>query len=159
MPSTFPFGVGMSHVRGLIKIIRENGGSISISGLAEESEEDVDDLIPLIEACKLLGFVVVAKSDIKLTPKGTKISTPGVSSRAIIRESLPRIEPFKSTIKALSAGGRNTEELLAYLQSKKVLPESSEISEQMLLDMLLTWGVRSRLLSYDQESNRWILVA
>ena len=38
MNSLFPSDVGMSHVRGVVKIIKENGGNISISKLAEERD-------------------------------------------------------------------------------------------------------------------------
>ncbi len=158
MSTLFPSDVGMSHVRGLVKIIKEHGGSISITDLAEESEEDVDDLLPLIEASKLLGFIKVARSDIKLVPKGEKLFTPGISARAVIRESLSKIEPFKSAIKELSEGSKSTSDLFAALRAKGVFPQD-EHSEETLIKLLLTWGVRSKLLGYDQENESWILVS
>lgn len=157
MSSLFPSDVGMSHVRGIVKIIKENGGRISISKLAEESEEDVDDLLPLLEASKLLGFISITRSDVKLTPRGERLITG--ATRAIIRESLSKIEPFKSTIKALSGGSKTTPELFEYLRSKDVYPEEGEHSSETLLKLLLAWGVRSKLLSYDEENETWVLIA
>ncbi|HUB92862.1 MAG TPA: AAA-associated domain-containing protein [Candidatus Saccharimonadales bacterium] len=148
----------MSHVRGIVKIIKENNGKISISQLAEEAEEDVDDLLPLLEASKLLGFIVITKSDAKITPKGEKLAS-GAYTRTIIRESLTKIEPFKSTIKALSEGSKTTVELFEYLSANSVFPQDGEHSSESLLKMLLTWGVRSKLLSYDQETETWTLIS
>ncbi len=156
MASLFPSDVGMSHVRGVVKIIKDNGGKISISKLAEESEEDVDDLLPLLEACKLLGFITIARSDIKLTPKGGKLVAG--ASRKIIRESLLSIEPFKGTIKALSKGSRTTNELFEYLKENGIFPKEGDHSSETLLNTLLSWGVRSKLLSYNEENETWILV-
>ncbi len=156
MNSLFPSDVGMSHVRGVVKIIKENKGNISISKLAEESEEDVDDLLPLIDACRLLGLVKVTRSRLKLTEKGETIIKG--STRAIIRQSLPGIEPFKSVIKALEGGSKSTSELLEYLKEKELLTEKTETENEKLVTMLLTWGVRSKLLSYDEEDERWMLV-
>lgn len=155
MTNLFPSDVGMSHVRGIVKIINENGGKVSISKLAEEAEEDVDDLIPLIEACKLLGFVTVAKSDIKITEKGKKLGTG--SPMRTIRENLLTIEPFKSTIKELSEGNKTTAELFQKLNDDGVFPKEGEHSAETLLKILLAWGVRSKLLSYDEETDTWLL--
>lgn len=157
MASLFPSDVGMSHVRGVVKIIKENGGKISIHKLAEESEEDVDDLLPLLEASKLLGFITISKSDIKLTPKAAKLV--GGSTRKIIRESLSGIEPFKSAIKALSGGSKTTTELFEYLKENKVFPREGDHSSETLLKLLLSWGVRSKLLSYNEEEDAWILLS
>jgi NitT/TauT family transport system ATP-binding protein len=157
MANLFPSNVGMSHVRGIVKIIKENNGKLSITRLAEESEEDVDDLLPLLEASKLLGFIVITRSDVKLTPKGEKLVLG--TARAVIRESLSKIEPFRSTIKALSGGSKSTEELFEYLSKHGVFPIEGEHSSETLLKLLLTWGVRSKLLSYDEEKETWILVS
>ncbi len=157
MTSLFPTDVGMSHVRGIVKILKENNGRLSLSKLAEEAEEDLDDMLPLLEACSLLGLIVIIKSDAKLTEKGSRLASG--PARAIIRESISNLEPFKSTIKALSAGSKTTTELFEYLHSKKVVSSEAGHSAETLLKILLAWGVRSRLLSYDEENETWILVS
>ena len=157
MEGLFPLGTGISRVRGIIGIVKQHKGRIGMSKLAEESEEDVDDLLTLLEASKLLGLIAITRSDVKLTPRGEKLITG--ATRAIIRESLSKIEPFKSTIKALSGGSKTTPELLEYLRSKDVYPEEGEHSSETLLKLLLAWGVRSKLLSYDEENETWVLIA
>lgn len=157
MSSLFPLDAGMSHVRGIVEIARENGGKISISKLAEESEEDVDDLLPLLNACRMLGFITIRRSEVKLTQKGERLV--GSAVRPIIRESISKIEPFKSAIAALSEGSKTTAELLEYLRARGAFPEEGEHSGDKLLKLLLAWGVRSKLMSYDEENETWILVS
>ena len=73
MEGMFPLGTGVSRVRAIIGMLKQRGGSMSMSELAEESEEDIDDLLPLIDACKLLGLATIRKSTLQLTDKGRKL--------------------------------------------------------------------------------------
>ena len=38
----FPIGVGITELRGVLEIIKENGGALSLAKLADESEEEID---------------------------------------------------------------------------------------------------------------------
>lgn len=154
--SLFPSDVGMSHVRGIVKIVKDNGGHISISKLAEESEEDVDDLLPLLEACKLLDFITISRSEVRLKPNSLKLISG--QTRKVMRDGVSKIEPFKTVIKVLSNGSKTTPELFAYLKSNGVFPEEGDHSVETLLKLLLAWGVRTKLLSYDEEKDTWLLV-
>ena len=155
MVVTFPPGVGVSQVRGIVNIVRGNGGSVSLSELAEQAEEDVDDLLPLIEAGRLLGFITIVKTKVKITPFGDKLATS--SPRKVLRECLPKVEPFKSTVKALSSGGRSTMSLFEFLNSRGVFPEDGDHSDETLMKLLLSWGVRTKLLNYDELRDIWTL--
>lgn len=155
MGSLFPSGVGMSHVRGIVSIVKDNNGVISLSKLAEEAEEDVDDLLPLIEASKALGLIRIVNSDVKLTEKGKELTS--ASTRRAIREGLVKIEPFKTTVKALSGGSKTTLELFDYLAKRGIFDDYPEFSSESLLKLLVSWGVRSKLLSYDEQNDSWLV--
>ncbi len=146
----------MSQVRSVVRIIKEHNGEMTISKLAEESEEDVDDLLPLIEACELLGFAQIDDSDIKITQLGEKLTISGPNK--IIRKSLEDVEPFKSTISVLSRGRKTTQELIDALRSREIeLSEDQALNELMLRKMLRNWGTRVKLLLYDEEEDSWSL--
>jgi NitT/TauT family transport system ATP-binding protein len=154
MGNLFPVEAGISQVRGIVRLIKENDGSMSISKLAEESEEDIDDLLPLIDACEILGFATVENSRIEITDRGKKLVTSG--PLRTIRTSLVEIEPFKSVIKALGEGSMSTEELAVLLKSKRiVLHEDHSSNMAALRKVLRNWGVRTKLISYDEEEDRW----
>lgn len=150
----FPLGPGISRVRGIVSIIKQNKGSIEISKLAEEAEEDIDDLLPLIEACKLLGFTVVDESEVKLTEKGAKLTFSNFSK--LINESLIEVEPFKSTIRIIDGKKVTTSELFGNLKSRGVVLHGDDVTNEILLKkLLIRWGVRSKLINYDQEADLW----
>ncbi len=154
MDGLFPLGPGISRVRGIVSIIKQNKGRIEISKLAEEAEEDIDDLLPLIEACKLLGFAVVDESEVKLTDKGAKLTFSNFSK--LINESLTDVEPFKSTIKIIDSRGINSPELFGTLRSRGIVLHGEDAMNDILLKkLLIRWGVRSKLINYDQESDTW----
>ena len=156
MEGMFPLGTGISRVRAIINLMKEQGGHAGISDIAEESDEDIDDLLPLIEACRLLGLVTVNKSDLKLTKKGKSLSFSNFSKT--IREGLSNVEPFKSVILVLGDGEVNTKDLFDTLRTKGIaFHEDDSASDQMLRRLLIRWGVRSKLLSYNIENDSWKL--
>jgi NitT/TauT family transport system ATP-binding protein len=154
MEGMFPLGTGISRVRAIISIVKERGGHAGMSDLAEESEEDIDDLLPLIEACKLLGLVTVNKSELKLTRKGNALAFSNFSKT--IREGLASTEPFKSVLLIVGDGKVSTADLLSTLRSKGIsLHEDEIVNSQQMKKLLLRWGVRSKLLAYDIENDSW----
>ena len=154
MDGMFPLGPGISRVRGIVSIVKQNNGHIGISKLAEEAEEDIDDLLPLIEACKLLGFAEVDETEVKLTDKGSKLTFSNFSK--LISEGLIDIEPFKSSVKIMDGRKVSTRELFGTLRSRGIMLHSDEPMNDILLKkLLIRWGVRSKLLNYDQEKDLW----
>lgn len=156
MRSLFPALAGMSQVRGIIRLIKENNGEIPISKLAEEAEEDVDDLLPLIEASKLLGFIKMSDSSIKITELGEKLTTS--NPYRTIKNSLAEVEPFKMIIKLLSKKEMTTGEIAASLASKGiVINENPELNEELIGKMLRGWGMRVKLFEYAEDGRVWKL--
>ena len=41
----------------MLEIIKENGGALSLAKLVDESGEEIDKLLPLLDAFELLGCV------------------------------------------------------------------------------------------------------
>ena len=155
MHDLFPVGAGISKVRGIVLLIRDSNGTISLAELADEAEEEIDDLLPLIDACKLLGFISLDDADVKLTDDGVKL-TKG-SPYKIIREKLKSVEPFKSALSALSKKNMTTEELLKSLKAKGI--KNAEGADIPLKEMLQHWGVGSKLVRYNEEDDMWSIRA
>lgn len=154
MRNIFPASVGMSQVRGVIKLIKENDGAITFSELASESEEDVDDMLPLVDACKMLKLVEVRDSTVKLTERGARLAIS--SPFRVIREGLNDVEPFKSMLAFLSKKSKTTPEVLRFLASKGFLfHEQDETNVALTKRLLRNWGVRSKLLAYDERNDSW----
>ncbi|MCL5419372.1 MAG: AAA-associated domain-containing protein [Candidatus Marsarchaeota archaeon] len=156
MHRVFPLVTETSKIRGVVGLIKQNGGSIELSELAEEAEEHIDDLLPLIEACKVLGFATVDESKIRLTELGMTLNI-GNTAR-IIKEKLVDIEPFYSTLDILKHGELTTAELLGQLDGRGVsLHGDRETNEALTKKMLMRLGVRTKLVYYDPANDVWSL--
>ncbi len=154
MDDLFPLNTGISRVRGIISLVKQNNGHMEMSELAEESEEDIDDLLPLIEACKLLGFVNVDESELRLTEKGAQLTFSNFSKS--IKAGLVNVEPFKSTVKILGNKEIPSQELFSKLKSRSIVVHGEELTNEALLKkLLIRWGVRAGLLRYNVEEDTW----
>ncbi|MCL4373333.1 MAG: AAA-associated domain-containing protein [Candidatus Marsarchaeota archaeon] len=150
----FPINVGISEVRGIIEIVKDNGNALSLSKLAEEAEEEVDKLLPLLDAAEMLGLCTVENGTVKLTSTGiglTQRNAPQVFAKA-----LSGIEPFKSVMDALSQGPLTSSELAAALKGKNIILYADDVTNmEMLRNLLLKWGVRSKIVSYSRSDDLW----
>ncbi|MGC8571664.1 MAG: AAA-associated domain-containing protein [Candidatus Micrarchaeia archaeon] len=152
----FPLNVGISEVRGVVEIIKDHGDELSVSKLAEESGEDVDKIIPLLDVAELLGLCNVENGVVKLTDSGKSITLRNYA--AIISKILINIEPFKSVVEALKNNSLNTTDLANILKSKNIILLADERNNiKILRSLLLKWGVRTKILSYDRENDSWSL--
>ncbi len=150
----FPANVGISEIRGIVEILKDNGGSMELSKLAEEAEEEIDKLLPLIDAAEMLGLCIVQNGTIVLSPSGKSLTMH--NSSQIIGKALSSIEPFKTVLERLANGSASTHELAEILKSKGIVLYNEDMTnESMLSSMLMKWGVRTKLLSYTKE--RWSL--
>ena len=154
MSRLFPLDVGMGSLRGILKIIQENDGKMELTDLAEESEIDVDSLLPLIEACEMLGFTKTGDSKIRLTDEGKSLNMRNTSK--IMKGKLIGIEPFKSAITLLSEKDMSSDELFGSLNSIGfVFHGEKNRNDEILKKLFMTWGVRTKMLRYDPHGDLW----
>ena len=155
MEALFPLDAGISEMRGIIKLTADNGNTVGISKLAKETKRGIDLLLPIIDACRLLGICTVKGGVVTLTNFGKSLTTPDIQKE--LAKKLARIEPFKSSLCIIrSQGGISTKRLSEVLKRKGItLYTERSMNEEMLKNLLLKWAVRSKLLSYDQKSESW----
>ncbi len=157
MPNLFPVDAGITQMRGALKIVKDNGGTMGLAELADEPEEKIGDLFPVLDACKLLKFAEVKDGKVQLTKEGIGLNLSNMQK--VIREKLAEIEPFKTVVVALRVENNvSTKKLLEVLSGSGILFFSDQRkSEEALRKILLKWGVRVKLLYYDQETDSWKL--
>ena len=131
---------------------------MDVSELADESEQNVDSLLPLIEACRMLNLVAVEDGEIKLTKEGDRMDMSNFTD--ILAKRLAMVEPFKSSIAILSARGDeiSTEDLARALMEKGIMLHGDfRMGSVLLKSMMLKWAVRTGIASYDEVSDSWKL--
>lgn len=157
MGSLFPSGPGIGRVRGIVQIIKESGGSIEISELAEETRVNIDELLPIIEAASQLGFVKIVESEIELTKDGSKLTVSNANK--MVRERILDLEPFRSAKKVIDGRTISSDELFGELYKQgHVMHGERGINDALLKKMLIRWPVRTKLFKYNVEDDVWSVV-
>ena len=154
MVDIFPSSAGISEMRGVILIVRSGGGRVSISQLASQCGMNIDHLLPVVDAARMLGFVRVGDGSIELTKSGERMDLGNFQE--MIRKGMGRIEPFRSVLALLSHGPVSTPRLAESLKRKGVkMSSNKKLDEELLRRMLTKWGIRTRLLDYNGRRDTW----
>jgi NitT/TauT family transport system ATP-binding protein len=143
--------VRIGSVAGLLELL-EGRQEKDIYRIAQELLLEVDDLLPIVEASKLMELVAITEGDIQLGAIGEKFINSNIDERkAIIRELLQKHI-------------RLVQQICQLLQAKR----NRRISEELVLDILenyfttkeaqrqlrtaMDWGRYAELFSYDEPS-------
>ena len=60
-------------IAGLVELLHDRGGREDLFRLSEELVMDVEDLLPILEACQLLGFAWLKEGDVQLSRQGVRV--------------------------------------------------------------------------------------
>ncbi|BCU67722.1 ABC transporter ATP-binding protein [Sulfolobales archaeon HS-7] len=124
-------------------------GRTDLYQLEKELEVDLDDLMPIVYSASALGMITVGEGDIIITDLGMEFISSGIRKRKdILRERLPRIEPFHT---ALNLKRFSVEELMEKLQEEGVSKFNSPSGKHDLEVILNEWGVYSGLLRRSED--------
>ncbi|HUB51129.1 MAG TPA: nitrate/sulfonate/bicarbonate ABC transporter ATP-binding protein, partial [Terracidiphilus sp.] len=69
LPHARPGGVA-----GLLELLLDKGGRDDIYRLADDLAFEIDDLLPIVDAAQLLGFLKIEEGDAAITPAGTEFA-------------------------------------------------------------------------------------
>ena len=69
---------------GLIELLRDRGGREDLFRLSEELVMDVEDLLPILESCVLLGFARLKEGDVGLTSAGVAFADADIQTRKVL---------------------------------------------------------------------------
>jgi NitT/TauT family transport system ATP-binding protein len=157
LPHARPGGIA-----GLLEMIidftdKDASGRADIYRLADELAFEIDDLLPIVDAAALLGFLRVEEGDVVITPAGRQYAES---------EILKQKEYFRQAA---------TEHVLLLRQITRALDNKSDhtVPEEFFLDMLdeqfseeetqrqletaINWGRYAELFDYDAGRRRFIL--
>jgi NitT/TauT family transport system ATP-binding protein len=152
LPHSRPGGIA-----GLLELLLDKGGRDDIYRLADDLSFEIDDLLPIVDAAQLLGFLQVEEGDAAITPSGTEFANS---------EILRQKELFRDAAVA---------HVLLLRQIRRALETKSDhsVPDEFFIDMLneqfseeecqrqietaVTWGRYAELFDYDAGHRRFIL--
>ncbi|HVT16936.1 MAG TPA: nitrate/sulfonate/bicarbonate ABC transporter ATP-binding protein [Thermoanaerobaculia bacterium] len=150
LPHARPGGIA-----GLLEILIDRGGKDDLYHLADElAIEEVSDLLPIIDAASLLGFIRVQEGDVEVTPQGRAFAEADILTRkSLFREAaLQHVPLLKQIASALRAKSDRTIPDDFFFD---ILEEHFNREEaQQQLDTAIHWGRYAELFDYDANSGR-----
>jgi len=154
--------VALPHARpggiaGLMEMLHDRGGRDELYRLADELAMDVDDLLPILDAALLLGFVILKDGDAEITPEGKEFATADIQTRkAIFRTAAMRNVSLLRQI-----------DYILHTKSDHAIPQEffqdildehfSEKESERQMQTLLHWGRYAEIFDYDSAHERLFL--
>jgi NitT/TauT family transport system ATP-binding protein len=152
----------LPHVRpggiaGLLEMLPEDDERVDIYRLAEDLGLEIDDLLPLMEAGSLLGFLEVHEGDVAMTLTGRRFMNAGIlQQKDLFREAAVRHVPILDQInRALRT---HKDQTISDEFFRDLLDEHfSEEEVQRQLDTIVSWGRYAELFDYEAGEKRFYL--
>jgi NitT/TauT family transport system ATP-binding protein len=147
----------VGSITGLVELVNDLEGKADIYKLGEELLMDVEDLLPIVEACELLGFAEVKEGDLILTEAGKKFAEADVLERKEIFKTLAieKVPFLKQIVKVLQSKSNHKVPRAFFLDllRKNLTPKEAERQ----LDTLIDWGRYAELFEYDDDKDELYL--
>ena len=140
-------------IAGLIELLRDRGGREDLFRLSEELVMDVEDLLPILEACVLLGYVQLKEGDVQITPQGVEFADADIQRRKVLfREaSLQHVTILKQIDSILK---RKADHSINDEFFHDILDEHfAEDEVQRQFETAMNWGRYAEIFDYDREKN------
>ncbi len=143
-------------IAGLLELL-EDRKEKDLYRLGQELMLEVDDLLPIVEAAKLMEFLVIQEGDLLLTPVGIQFIAGGIDQRKqIVRtQILSNIRLVQQISRMLQAkrNQRISEELILDILEAHFSPQEAMRQLKTAID----WGRYAELYSYDEPGGEVFL--
>ncbi|HEV2470437.1 MAG TPA: nitrate/sulfonate/bicarbonate ABC transporter ATP-binding protein [Candidatus Sulfotelmatobacter sp.] len=147
----------VAGIAGLTELLRDRGGREDLFRLAEDLVMDVEDLLPILEACALLGFALLKEGDVQITPAGVQFADADIQQRKVLfrQAALGHVTILKQIESVLK---RKADHSIADEFFHDILDEYfAEDEVQRQFETAMNWGRYAEIFDYDRESGRLTL--
>jgi NitT/TauT family transport system ATP-binding protein len=157
-----PIPAPLPHARvgalaGFLEIVAERGGRVDLHRVAGELHLDIPDLLPLVDAAALLGWLEVQEGDAILSGDGRAFVEAAVLERKeLFRRALQQRTTFVTRIHAAlsaKADRRLSESFFLGLLEQRF--SAAEARRQ--LDTAIDWGRYGELFGFEDDTNELFL--
>jgi NitT/TauT family transport system ATP-binding protein len=151
LPHARPGGIA-----GLLELLLDHHGKDDIYRLADDLAFEIDDLLPIVDAARLLGFLTVNEGDAAITPAGTEYANSEIlRQKELFRKAaVENVLLLRQIVRALES------------KSDHSVPEDffhdlldEQFTEEVTLRQLETainWGRYAELFDFDASRRRFI---
>ena len=143
-------------IAGLMELLHDRGGREDLFRLSEELVMDVEDLLPILEACVLLGFARLTEGDVQITPQGVIFADADIQQRKVLfrQAALDHVTILKQIDSILK---RKSDHSIADEFFHDILDEHfAEDEVQRQFETAMNWGRYAEIFDYDRDKGRLV---
>ena len=145
--------VQVGNMIGLLEILQDFKGKVDLAKVADELRLELDDILPAVDAARLLRLIQVDKGDLILTDDGKLLLSKNAGGRKrMLNKTLANSGEFKAIIEFIRTehGGEATkEEMLDFL--KENMPD---VDAEQTFRWIVEWGRYALHLRYDSDNGK-----
>ena len=142
---------------GLLELLLDKGGRDDIYRLADDLAFEIDDLLPIVDAAQLLGFLKIEEGDAAITASGTEFANSEIlRQKELFRDAaLENVLLLRQIRRALEAKSDHTVPEEFFLDMLDEQFSQEECLRQM--ETAVTWGRYAELFDFDAGRRRFVL--
>ena len=145
----------LSALAGLLEKLVEEGGRVDLYRMGGDLVLELDDLLPIVEAGDLLGFITVHEGDLLLAPLGRAYADATILGRkAIIAGRVLRLQVIAWIYETLR---RDDNQRVAWDYFLDTLQGDFGDKAEEQLDIAINWGRHAELFAYDDDTGELYL--
>ena len=145
----------LNALAGLLEKLSAEGGRADLYRLSGELVLELDDLLPLVEAGEILGFVTVQEGDLQLTPRGQAYAEASILARKeLIAGRILRLSATRWIYETLQADDDHRVDKDFFLD---VLRANFGDYAETQLDIAVNWGRYAELFAFDDDTDELYL--
>ncbi len=152
LPHARPGGVA-----GLLELLLDKGGRDDFYRMADDLAFEIDDLLPIVDAAQLLGFLKVEEGDAVITPTGTEFANSEIlRQKELFRDAaVDNVLLLRQITRALQSKSDHTipEEFFLDMLDEQFSEEES----QKQIETAVAWGRYAELFDFDAARRRFML--
>jgi NitT/TauT family transport system ATP-binding protein len=152
LPHARPGGIA-----GLLELLLDKGGRDDIYRLADDLGFEIDDLLPIVDAAQLLGFLTIDEGDAAITESGTEFANSEIlRQKELFRDAaVKNVLLLRQIRRALAAKSDHTVPEDFFLDMLDEQFSEEECLRQM--ETAVAWGRYAELFDFDAGRRRFIL--
>lgn len=141
----------LNALAGLVEKLAAEGGRADLYRISGELTMELDDLLPIVEACEKIGFVTILEGDLLLTPLGQNYAEANILTRKeLVVSRILRLPLILWIYETLQEDDDQRVDRDYFLD--KLSPDFGDQTSQQL-DIAINWGRYAELFAYDSNTD------
>ncbi len=142
---------------GLLELLLDKGGRDDIYRLADDLAFEIDDLLPIVDAAQLLGFLKIEEGAASITPTGEEFANSEIlRQKELFRDAaVEHVLLLRQIRRALEAKSDHTvpEEFFLDMLDEQFSDDES----QRQIETAVNWGRYAELFDFDAGRRRFVM--